>query len=96
MSAFFASLDPVFAAALGLAAGLALGLMHFATLRKVTQMYLSGGSYGRAIALQLARLALLAAALSGLALAGAVPLLSAALGLLIGRAVIFRRNRGAL
>lgn len=76
---------------LGLMLGFAAGLAHFATLRKVTALYLTGGAPGRALALQLARLVLLTALLAGLALLGAGPLLAGALGVVLARAVILRR-----
>lgn len=93
MTLVFASLSPAVAAVFGFVVGLALGLFHFATLRKVTALYVAGGSAGRAIALQVARLVLLAAVLAGLALAGAVPLISGAVGLLAGRMIVLRRGR---
>ncbi|MHC9236452.1 N-ATPase subunit AtpR [Pseudooceanicola sp. 502str34] len=86
---------PVPAAIAALVAGLLLGLVHFGTLRRVTELYLSGGALWRPLALQLARLAVLAAALVLCALAGALPLLAGALGLLLGRAIVLRRTREA-
>lgn len=86
---------PLLSAALGLLAGLALGLFHFATLRRVTDLYLSGTAPARALAFQLARFALLIGALVLLAIAGAAPLLGGALGILLGRAIVLRRTREA-
>lgn len=80
--------------AAGFALGLAVGLFHFATLRRVASLYLSGGP-GRALALQLARLVLLAAALAALVQFGATPLLAGTLGLLAGRFIILRQGREA-
>ncbi|MBN8186367.1 MAG: N-ATPase subunit AtpR [Salipiger thiooxidans] len=79
----------------GLAAGLALGLFHFATLHRVTALYVGGGSAPKALALQLGRFALLVAGLVLLALWGATALLAGAAGVMIGRAVVLRRNRSA-
>ncbi len=92
MTEFLTALAPLAAAAVGLT----VGLFHFSTLEKVTRMYLHGGSLGRAIAFQIARLGLLAAVLAVLAHAGAMPLLGGALGLLIGRAIVLRRKRRAV
>jgi F1F0 ATPase subunit 2 len=77
-------------ALLGLAAGAALGLAHFASLAWNTRLYVSGGA-ARAFAVQLLRLAVLAAALAGLARLGAPPLLAGALGLLLARRLVLRR-----
>lgn len=74
-------------------AGLMLGLAHFAGLARVTCLYLSGGAVGRAFALQIGRFLLLIMVLGALAFAGATPLLSAALGLLTGRAIVLRYSR---
>jgi hypothetical protein len=82
---------PLLAAALGIA----MGVLHFATLERVTRLYLKGGSVGQAVALQVARLGLVTAFFVGLALLGAKPLLAGALGLLIGRAIVLRRKREA-
>ena len=78
---------------LGFALGIALGLAHFASLRRVTAMYLSGGSPVRAVLLQLARLALLGGVLLLFAQLGAAPLLASALGVLIAREAVLRRAR---
>lgn len=88
--------QPLAGAALGLVLGLALGLIHFASLRRVTTLYLSGGSPARAIALQLGRLALLGLGFAGLAWLGALPLLAGAVGVLIAREVILRRVKRGL
>ena len=92
MTWFPAPLPLPAAVLLGLAAGFALGLFHFASLRRVTALYLAGRG-GRALALQLGRLGALAGGLALLALAGAVPLLSGAAGVLAGRAVVLARAR---
>lgn len=74
----------------GLAAGTALGLAHFASLAWNTRLYVTGGA-ARALAVQLLRLAVLAAAFAGLARLGALPLLAGALGLLLARQLVLRR-----
>jgi hypothetical protein len=79
--------------ALGLALGFAAGLVHFATLRRVTDLYLTGGSPTRALVLQLVRLAGLAAILVLFAGLGAAPLLAAALGVFLARGAVLRRLR---
>jgi len=86
-------LSPFLLAALTLAGGVLLGLAHFASLAVVTRLFLDGRQRGRAVALQLARMAVAVAVFSGFALAGALPLLSGALGFLIGRAIVLRRSR---
>ncbi|PTQ74899.1 F1-F0 ATPase (N-ATPase) AtpR subunit [Celeribacter persicus] len=78
---------------LGLILGFGVGLLHFASLKRVTAMYLSGTATARAVALQLGRLALVAVLLVFLALKGAMPLLAGALGLLLARIVVLRLNR---
>ncbi|WP_428927918.1 ATP synthase subunit I [Marinibacterium sp. SX1] len=78
---------------LGLALGLGVGLVHFMTLRRVTDLYLDGRATGRAIGLQLLRLLAMAALMVVLALQGAAPLLAGAAGLLIARGIVLRRNR---
>ena len=80
---------------LGLAVGLVAGTLHFLTLRRGTALYLGGGSPARAIALQLARLALLTAVLAGLAWLGAAPLLAGALGVVAARHLVLRRGKEA-
>jgi len=94
MNSVFASLPPLAGAVIGLVVGLGLGLVHFATLKKVTALYLSGAATLRVAGLQLARFVLLAAALALLALWGGLPLLSGALGVLAGRAIVLRRSGG--
>ena len=76
----------------GLAAGFALGLFHFHSLRWNCAFF-ARGQAGRALLLQLARLALVGLVLFGLARLGAGPLLGGALGLVIGRMLMMRRER---
>lgn len=94
MTPAVATLSPLSAAMLGLAAGLGLGLLHFATLSWVVGLLLTGSATGRAVALQLARFAILFVALAALARAGAMPLLAGALGVAAGRAIFLRRELG--
>ncbi len=70
--------------------GVLLGLLHFGSLWWNTQSYLSGGVL-RALAMQLARFAVLFGVLAGLSTLGALPLLCGALGLMLGRAILMRR-----
>lgn len=84
-------MTPLALTPLGFALGFAAGLVHFATLRRVTALYLGGSGAGRALALQIVRLAGLAAVLVLLAWLGAGPLLGGALGVLVARGVILHR-----
>jgi len=93
MMSAFDTLPLPAAALIGLALGVVLGIAHFASLKRVTMLYFAGGAPWRAVGFQLARLALLTVILTGLALMGTVPLLSGALGVLIGRAIILRSAR---
>jgi hypothetical protein len=80
--------------AVGVVFGLAAGLFHFATLRKVTALYL-GGSLLHAVALQVLRLAALAALMVTLATLGMGALAAGALGVILGREIVLRRIRKA-
>ena len=75
---------------LGAGCGMLLGFAHFGSLWWNTRLY-TGGSGIRALAMQVLRLILLAGVLTGLAHLGALPLLAAALGLLVARSLILRR-----
>jgi F1F0 ATPase subunit 2 len=86
-------MPPAAGAVIGFLVGVALGLFHFASLRRVTALYLSGRDIWRALALQAARFAALLAVLVLLAHAGALPLLAGTLGLLVGRAIVLRQAR---
>ncbi len=76
-----------------LLAGLGAGRAHFALLRVATDSLILGGSAGRALVLTLARFGLSLLVLAGAALAGALPLLAAALGFGLGRAWELHRAR---
>jgi F1F0 ATPase subunit 2 len=84
-------LSPRAGAALGLGVGLVAGGAYFASLWWNTQLYLAGGRALLAIALQVARFALLLGAMAALAFLGALPLLMGAVGLLIARTLVVRR-----
>lgn len=79
--------------ALGIVVGFVLGLIHFASLKRVTALYLSDGPVWRAIGLQVLRLAVLAVALILMARQGAVPLFATLVGLLLARALVLRRAK---
>mgnify|MGYP003136637674 CR=1 FL=1 len=83
-------LAPAAAAILGLMVGALLGLAHFGSLWWNVRLY-TGGSAGRALAVQLLRLAILVAVFVGLAKLGAAALLAGALGLLVTRHLVMRR-----
>lgn len=72
---------------LALIGGTGLGYIHFATLHAVSLDYL-GGHPLRAVLVQLARMALMVIALIALAWLGALFLLSATVGVLIGRFMV--------
>ena len=80
-------------AALALLLGTGAGWLFFRTLRQVADGYVAG-EFGRSIALQLGRIAGLAALLYAIAQLGALPLLSFAAGLLAARHLVLRRERG--
>jgi F1F0 ATPase subunit 2 len=71
-------------AAVGFMAGLVVGVAYFASLWWNTRLFTTGSS-GRAIALQLGRIAAAVAALILLARLGLVTLLFGALGFLVAR-----------
>ncbi len=75
---------------LGLLAGFAAGLAHFATLH-LTVRLLVGGTAIKALALQLGRLGLLGLVFVALARLGAPALIASAMGLLLARQVLVTR-----
>ena len=79
-------------ALLALTGGFAVGLFHFASLKFCVDAFAAGNA-ARAILLQLGRFAVTGAAFVVFARLGALPLLAAALGLLIARALLVRRER---
>jgi F1F0 ATPase subunit 2 len=70
------------------AAGLAAGTLHFALLRWNASLYGRSGYIAGAAALQLLRLAVLTLVLALIAMQGTLPLLLAALGVLIARPLV--------
>jgi len=74
-----------------LLAGLLTGVAFFALLRWNTGLYLRAGGLGVAVAVQVLRLAAVGFVLTLAARHGALPLLLAALGLLIARPIVTRR-----
>jgi F1F0 ATPase subunit 2 len=77
-----------------LLAGLLAGWLHFHLLHWNTQLFVNGGM-ARAFAVQVLRLVALAAVLVGAAWQGALPLLLAAIGVMIARHLVMRRARAA-
>lgn len=74
-----------------LAAGSLAGTCFYLTLQRSAQMLASRSSVGRALALQLLRLTLIAGLLGSIARHyGAVPLLVATFGILAARAAVLR------
>jgi F1F0 ATPase subunit 2 len=71
--------------------GMLAGAVHVALLRRNTQMYLHSSGVGKAVALQMLRLALLGGVLWVLAEHGAPALLAGAAGVLAARQLILRR-----
>jgi F1F0 ATPase subunit 2 len=80
-------------AAGGLMVGFAVGVPHFALLRWNTRLFTTG-SAGGAIALQLARMAMVVAILTLLARISLVTSLSGALGFLAARPLLLSRLGG--
>lgn len=78
--------------AFGFVIGLAAGMFHFATLARVTALYLAGKA-ARAVSLQFLRLAALTALMTILAMLGMGPLAAGALGVILGREIVLRRAR---
>ncbi len=72
-------------AALGLAAGLALGALYFALLRWTVRLHVAQASAMGIMALYFVRVALALWAFWAIAQRGAIPLLAALLGFLIAR-----------
>ena len=74
--------------------GIATGGLHFALLRRNIVIYLRGNGIWRAVAMQAARFSAVAGLFALAAMHGAMPLLSAAIGVLIARHfVVYRMAR---
>ncbi len=77
-------------ASLWLGCGALIGASHFLTLQTSVRLFVTGGSPLLAMALQVGRLVLLAGALAVIVGFGALPLLLATAGILIGRTAALR------
>lgn len=77
-----------------LAAGVVLGIVHFSMLRRTAALAVGGGRTSLLLALTVGRLALLVGGLYGTSRFGALPLLAAAAGVLVGRQVVVRADAG--
>lgn len=75
-----------------LALGVLLGGIYFHMLRRSVDLLVGDGSALWAVLLTLGRLAIVGTGLALASLQGAMPLLLAALGLLIGRKLVMRRQ----
>lgn len=85
---------PAMIATLWLLAGLAVGAAHFALLRRNAALFLTG-SIAHALGMQALRMVLTTALLAFAVWHGALPLLLAALGVLLARALVLRVTAGA-
>lgn len=81
--------------AVGFALGLVFGYPHFASLERVTRLFMGGGPLWQAVGLQCARLAALAALMVALALLGVSALLAGMFGVTAARAIVLHRVRRA-
>lgn len=79
-----------FSLLLWLLLGVAGGGAHFALLRWNATLYVAGGSLAQAVATQALRMAATAAMLAFAAWHGALPLLAAAVGVLLARLLVLR------
>ena len=86
-----ALLIPGLVAALAGLAGLALGVLHFRSLERVTALLVQGRLAG--VALQIGRLAVLAVFLWLCTRGGTWPLVAGGAGLMAGRALVLQRVR---
>jgi F1F0 ATPase subunit 2 len=77
------------------AAGIGLGLIYFRTLWWTTQRLCTDGRPVLVITLMIGRFALLGGMLYFASLAGALPLLAVASGILLARALVLRHVRAA-
>lgn len=78
-----------------LALGVSLGGFYFHMLRRSVDLLVGGRSTFKAVAFTVGRFVLAGAGLALASLQGAVPLLLMALGLLIGRQLVMRREERA-
>ena len=77
-----------------LAAGFALGVVYFLAIWRSARLFGEGGRAISVLSLTIARVALLAGALTLASLEGAPRLLAMALGALVARAVVVRKIGG--
>lgn len=76
--------------------GALIGTLHMLTLGWNVRLFASGGPLARALVLQALRLGLVAAIMAAVAIhEGALPLLLAAVGILLARTVAVRRSTRA-
>jgi hypothetical protein len=80
--------------AASLTGGTLLGLAYFAAVRRTADLIVSGRQTALAIGLVLGRMALLGGVFFWALQFGALALIAAATGVLIGRAIILRRSKG--
>lgn len=73
--------------------GVVFSLVYFEALRRTVRMFGAADGWYRPVAYTLARIALAGGLLVVAALQGALPLLAAFLGFLIGRSIALRRAR---
>lgn len=76
-------------------AGMVLGLLYFRSLWWGARLFASGGRAARAAAFVLGRFVLLGGLLALVSMEGALPLLAAALGVVLARPLVVRRIPGA-
>ena len=79
-----------------LVAGIALGALHFRTLWWITRRFGAEGRVTTAVALTVGRFVVLGAALFLASLAGAAPLLTTALGIVLARFAVVHRVRAVV
>jgi F1F0 ATPase subunit 2 len=72
------------------AVGLLAGALHFRLLRWNATLYVRAGGAATAMLVQILRLGVLAGGLAAAAMQGAMPLLLAALGVVIARPIVTR------
>lgn len=81
-------------AALYLALGALAGAVHLSLLRRNAALYARPGRIGHAVGLQILRFAAMAGVLTAVALQGALPLMMAALGVIVARPVLLGAMAG--
>lgn len=84
-------IDPIPGIAVGLVAGIILGLVHFGSLWWNTRLFTEGSGMFAVLSIQTARFALLVAVFFILALCGMAALLAGLGGLLTSRQIVLHR-----